>query len=201
MAREDSDETLMHRYRDGDVGAFEILLSRHERPVYNFIYRSVGGRAVAEELLQETFMRVIKSAPSYERQAKFTTWLYTIARNLCVDQSRRQKHRDAQSLDQPTRGEEGGAPLLEFVSDGSASSEREAMRTELGGRLEAAIQKLSEDQREVFLLRQIHDIPFKEIAEIAGISENTAKSRMRYALDKLRAELKEFEDMAKALSG
>lgn len=201
MAPEDSDETLMLRYRDGDVGAFEILLSRHERGVYNFILRSVGSRPVAEELLQETFMRVIRSAPSYERQAKFTTWLYTIARNLCVDRSRRQKHRDAQSLDQPLSAEEGSATLLDLLPAGGAGSEQQAVRGELRERLEAAIARLSEEQREIFLLRQIRDLPFKEIAEIVGVSENTAKSRMRYALEKLKAELREFEDMAKALSG
>lgn len=201
MAREESDETLMLRYQEGEVRAFEILLSRHEGPVFNFILRSVGTRSVAEELLQETFLRVIRGAPSYQRQAKFTTWLYTIARNLCVDRSRRQKHRQAQSLDQPLRDEEGSGSLLDVVPGRDVGSERKAVRNELAERLNAAIAALSEDQREVFLLRQFHDTPFKEIAEVVGISENTAKSRMRYALEKLRLELEEYGDMAKALSG
>ncbi len=200
MAREDPDETLMLRYQGGDASAFEILLSRHERGVYNFILRSVGAPAVAEDLLQDTFLRVIKGAPSYQKQAKFTTWLYTIARNLCVDRSRRQKHRKAQSLDQPLR-DDGSASLLDVLPDRGPGSERQAARGELKARLEAAIAALGDEQREVFLLRQFHDLPFKDIAEIVGVSENTVKSRMRYALEKLRLELEEFEDMAKALPG
>lgn len=199
MATEDPDETLMLRYQGGDVGAFEILLSRHERPIYNFLLRSVGSAAVAEDLLQETFLRVIRSATSYKRQAKFTTWLYTIARNLCVDRSRRQKHRKAQSLDQPLRNDEGSATLLDVVPDADAGTDRQAIGKELQRKLHAAIAGLSEDQREIFVLRQAQGLRFKEIAEILGIPENTAKSRMRYALEKLRLDLADYQDMAKAL--
>ncbi len=201
MAKEDPDETLMLRYQRGDVRAFEILLSRHERPVFNFLLRSVGSRSVAEDLLQDTFLRVIRSASSYKKQAKFTTWLYTIARNLCVDRSRRQKHRQAQSLDQPLRSDEGSATLLDVVPGSDQSAERDAIGGELQRTMQAAIDKLSEEQREVFLLRQFHELSFKEVAEIVGIPENTAKSRMRYALEKLRLELEEYRDMAEALPG
>ena len=101
MLRDEADEVLMVRYQKGEVRAFEILLQRHRKPIFNFILRFVGSRELAEDLMQEAFLRVIKSAENYKRQAKFTTWLYTIARNLCVDQSRRAKHRKAQSLDAP----------------------------------------------------------------------------------------------------
>jgi RNA polymerase sigma-70 factor, ECF subfamily len=201
MATEDPDETLMLRYQRGDVGAFEILLARHERPVFNFLMRSVGSASIAEDLLQDTFLRVIKGAQSYKQQAKFTTWLYTIARNLCVDRSRRQKHRKAQSLDQPMRDDEGSGTLLDVVAGDDVGAERQAIGAELQQKLEAAIASLSEEQREIFVLRQVQGIPFKEIAEIVGIPENTAKSRMRYALEKLRLELEEYADMAKALPG
>src|SRR5215831_13963865 len=105
----------MARYQRGDVRAFEVLLARHRKPVYNFIYRFVGERAQAEDLLQETFLRVIKGSNSYQRDAKFTTWLYTIARNQCVDLSRRMKLRRATSLDAPAAGCDGvdGGSLLE----------------------------------------------------------------------------------------
>src|SRR5215217_8434662 len=95
VTRDESDEGLMLRYQKGEVRAFEVLLTRHRKPVFNFILRYVGEPAQAEDLLQEVFLRVIKSVDAYERQAKFTTWLYTIARNLCVDSSRRMKHRRA----------------------------------------------------------------------------------------------------------
>ena len=102
MFTDTADEDLMVMYQKGEVRAFEVLLTRHRKPVFNFILRFVGDKETAEDLLQEAFMRVIKGAEAYKRQAKFTTWLYTIARNLCVDQTRRRKHRKHASLDAPT---------------------------------------------------------------------------------------------------
>jgi RNA polymerase sigma-70 factor, ECF subfamily len=197
---DESDEGLMLRYQKGDVRAFEILLGRHRRPIFNFILRYVGVPAMAEDLLQETFLRVIKGAEAYQRQAKFTTWLYTIARNLCVDASRRGKHRKATSLDTPmdSDGKEG-ATLLDVVADKAAGADRKVLSKELHGRLRTAIAKLSEDQREVFLMREFLDMPFREIADVVGCPENTVKSRMRYALEKLREELEEYADLAKAM--
>jgi len=200
MLGDEADEALMLRYQRGEVRAFEILLTRHRRPVFNFILRFVGSREIAEDLLQDTFLRVIKGADKYERKAKFTTWLYTIARNLCVDQSRRQKHRKAQSLDAPlSKGSEGGGTLLDVVPGNEMGSDRKANSKELHQRLHGAIAALSEEQREVFLMREFLDMPFKQIADVVGVPENTVKSRMRYALEKLRLELHEYQDMAKAL--
>jgi RNA polymerase sigma-70 factor, ECF subfamily len=201
VQRDDSDEALMLRYQQGEVRAFEVLLTRHRKPVFNFILRFVGDAAQAEDLLQDAFLRVIKGADTYQRQAKFTTWLYTIARNLCVDASRRAKHRRAASLDAPldASGEGNGGTLLDVVGDKGPATDRQVISKELGGRLWAAVEKLSEEQREVFLLREFHDMPFKEIADVVGCPENTVKSRMRYALEKLRADLEDFADLAKAL--
>lgn len=195
-ARDDSDETLMSRYRDGDHRSFEVLLQRHQRPIYTFVLRFVGNAAVAEELTQEAFLRVVKNAASYEKQAKFTTWLYTMARNLCVDALRRQKHRKAQSLDAPSSEE--GDSLLERTADGALPVDRRVMGRELGGRLQKAIAALPEDQREIFLMREAANLQFKEIAAIVGVPENTVKSRMRYALEKLREALLDYEEMARA---
>lgn len=200
MLRDEADEALMLRYQQGDVRAFEILLTRHRKPVFNFILRFVGLRAAAEDLLQETFLRVIKGAENYKQQAKFTTWLYTIARNLCVDRSRRQKHRKAQSLDAPlSRGEDSSGTLLDVVPGDEMASDRQAVSHQLHSKLHDAIASISEEQREVFLMREFLDMPFKQIAEVVGVPENTVKSRMRYALEKLRLELDEYKDMAKAL--
>jgi RNA polymerase sigma-70 factor (ECF subfamily) len=198
---DDSDEGLMLRYQKGEVRAFEILLSRHRKPVFNFILRYVGEPAQSEDLLQEVFLRVIKGADGYQKQAKFTTWLYTIARNLCVDASRRGKHRRTYSLDVPMDQDAGkdGATLLDVIADKTAGTDRKVISKELHGRLHAAIGKLSEDQREVFLMREFLDLPFRDIAEVVGCPENTVKSRMRYALEKLRAELVEYADLAKAM--
>jgi RNA polymerase sigma-70 factor, ECF subfamily len=199
MLRDEADEVLMLAYQRGDVRAFEILLTRHRRPVFNFILRYVALRETAEDLLQETFLRVIKGAETYQRQAKFTTWLYTIARNLCVDQSRRAKHRKAQSLDAPLNKSDDAGTLLDVLPASGIASDRQTVNKELLVRMEAAIGRLVEEQREVFLMREFLDMPFKEIAEVVGVPENTVKSRMRYALEKLRLELDEYKDMAKAM--
>jgi RNA polymerase sigma-70 factor (ECF subfamily) len=199
MLRDEPDETLMVAYQRGDVRAFELLLTRHRRPVFNFILRFVGSRELAEDVLQETFLRVIKGADAYQRQAKFTTWLYTIARNLCVDNSRRAKHRKAQSLDAPLSNNPDSSTLLDVLPAEQLATDRQASNKELHARLHAAIATLSEEQREVFLMREFLDLPFKEIAEVVGVPENTVKSRMRYALEKLRLELDEYADLAKAL--
>lgn len=195
--RDDSDESLMLRYRDGDVRAFEVLVTRHRKAIYNFILRFVRDAAQAEDVLQDTFLRVIKSADAYEKQAKFTTWLYTIARNLCVDAARRGKHRKAASLDAPV-GDEEGAALIDLVAGGDAGADKQAISRELGVRLKKAIESLPDEQREIFLLREVSDLQFNEIAQIVGCPENTVKSRMRYALEKLREALEEYRDLAQA---
>jgi RNA polymerase sigma-70 factor (ECF subfamily) len=198
--RDESDEALMERYQQGEIRAFEVLLGRHQGPVYNFLYRFVSNRAHAEDLLQEVFLRVIKGADAYQRNAKFTTWLYTIARNLCVDASRRAKHRRAASLDQPVghSGDGEGTPLGELLPGGGPAVDRQVIGNELGSRIEKAVARLGDEQREVFIMREILNMPFKEIAEVTKVPENTVKSRMRYALEKLRLELDEYRDVAKA---
>ena len=197
--QDEADEDLMVQYQRGEVRAFEILLSRHRRPVYNFILRFVGDKETAEDLLQEAFLRVIKGADAYKRQAKFTTWLYTIARNLCVDQSRRRKHRKHASLDAPMSSSEDSNTLLDVIPSSEMASDRKTVNKDLHERMHRAIAALGEDQREVFLMREFLDMPFKDIADVVGVPENTVKSRMRYALEKLRLELDEYKDLAKAL--
>jgi len=197
--RDDSDESLMLRYRDGDVRAFELLVTRHRKALFNFILRFVRDTAQAEDVTQETFLRLVKGADAYERQAKFTTWLYTIARNLCVDASRRGKHRKAASLDAPIGDEDGSATLLDLVADGGAAVDRQAQSRELAVRLRQAIEALPDEQREIFLLREVADLQFNEIANVVGCPENTVKSRMRYALEKLREALEEYRDLARAV--
>jgi RNA polymerase sigma-70 factor (ECF subfamily) len=197
--RDDADESLMLRYRAGDVRAFEVLVTRHRKPVYNFILRFVRDPAQAEDLLQETFLRLIKSVDAYEQQAKFTTFLYTIARNLCVDASRRGKHRRATSLDGPSSRDEDSAPLVERVAADQAAVDRRVIGNQLASRIQAAVDALPEDQREIFLLREVSDLQFNEIARVVGCSENTVKSRMRYALEKLREALEEYRDLARAV--
>jgi len=198
MSIDTADEDLMLQYQRGEVRAFEVLLSRHRKPVYNFILRILGDRETAEDLLQEAFMRVIKGAEAYKRQAKFTTWLYTIARNLCVDQIRRRKHRKHASLDAPMDTTDDSGTLLDVLPSNEMASDRKSVNKQMHETMQRAIEALSEEQREVFLMREFLDMPFKQIADVVGVPENTVKSRMRYALEKLRLELDEYKDVAKA---
>jgi RNA polymerase sigma-70 factor (ECF subfamily) len=194
------DEALMLAYRQGEARAFNLLLSRHQRPVFNFLVRQVGNKTLAEDLLQEVFLRVIRGAGTYKKEAKFTTWLYTIARNLCIDNARRAKHRRAASLDQPiSKKDEGGRTMGDTVADKAPGVERQAASRRLQERIQQAVSTLGDDQREVFLMREQLNMPFKEIAEVIGCPENTVKSRMRYALEHLRKQLDDYRELAQAV--
>ncbi|QSQ14715.1 RNA polymerase sigma factor [Myxococcus landrumensis] len=194
LGPETSDERLMLAFQAGDARAFEALVRRHRTPVFNFILRFVGQRARAEDVLQETWLKVVRSAGEYQAKARFTTWVYTIARNLCVDSARKESYRQAASLESPVKGENGeeGRALADALPDSGASPERGAFNARLRPLLERALAALPEEQREVFILREYSGIPFKDIAEVTGVSENTVKSRMRYALDGLRRRLAEL---------
>ncbi len=195
MGPERSDEQLMLAFKSGDGRAFEVLVRKHRGAVFNFILRFTGQRARAEDLLQETWLKVIRSAPEYEAKARFTTWVYTIARNLCVDSARKESYRQADSLDAPAHaGEDGdGRTRGELVADAAGvDPERGAHNARLRPLLERALATLPEEQREVFILREYSGIAFKDIAEVTSTSENTVKSRMRYALEALRKRLAEL---------
>ena len=189
---QESDEDLMDRFRDGDARAFEVLLKRYERQIYNFIYRYVRDRELANDLLQETFLRVVKSAQRYSRKAKFTTWLYTIARNQSIDALRRLKHRRHRSLDQPMGSDADGQTLMERVPGQSPDGHARADASQVRARVEEAVAQLSDEQREVFVMREFQGLKFREIADVIGVSENTIKSRMRYALEHLRLALADY---------
>ncbi|HSO33308.1 MAG TPA: RNA polymerase sigma factor [Labilithrix sp.] len=193
------DESLMLRYQQGDKSAFPVLVRRHQQALFNFAFRQVRVPQLAEDVVQETFVRVVQNAADFKHEARFTTWVYTITRNLCIDQLRKRALRKHPSLDQ-AGGEEGDGPTLgEQTADPRASVEREATGSELKERIARAVDKLPDDQREVFLMREVSNLPFKEIAEITNVPENTVKSRMRYALERLQEALAEYEEYARAL--
>ncbi len=190
-----TDEELLDRFNQGDVQAFESIVSRYERPIYNFVLRSVRDRDRARDLTQDVFLKVVQRSEQFRGQSKFSTWLYTIARNVCIDHGRKMVFRRHKSLDEPLREGESGA-LVDRVRSKTLGADRDAIGQELQGAIAEAVENLPEDQKEVFLMRQIQHLPFKEIAEIVGVPENTVKSRMRYALERLQAALEEFRDYA-----
>ena len=199
-----TDEMLMVRYQRGERKAFAELVRRHNRPIYNFVLRQLRVPTLAEDVTQDVFMRLVQNAAEFKHEARFLTWLYTIARNLCIDQLRKLSHRRHASLDQPSAEQAAGAgakTLGESISDPNpnTSAEHNALSSEVRSCIVRAVDSLPDDQREVFLLREVASLPFRDIAEITGVGENTVKSRMRYALERLKEALSEFEEYARAL--
>jgi RNA polymerase sigma-70 factor (ECF subfamily) len=197
---EATDEVLMIRFQSGDRSAFAVLLRRHQAPLYNFVFRHLRSGTAAEDVVQEAFVRVVQSVAEFKHEARFSTWLYTIARNLCIDHMRKGALRRHPSLDAPKPGAEDGGPTLgEQTADPRPNVERAAGSGEIRERVLAAVSELPDQQREVFLMREVSNLPFREIAQIVGVPENTVKSRMRYALERLQVALCEFEEYARAL--
>lgn len=187
---DNGDDALMFAYKDGDPQAFAKLLQRHEKPVYRFCLRALGNPEAAADATQEVFMRVVKNAPSWERKAKFTTWLYTIARNFCIDEARKGRFRRTESLNEKLgQDDESGAERLDQVADQTPGSDRLVDSRQIREVVDAAVAELPEEQRDVFVMRQYGGLSFRDIAEATGIGENTVKSRMRYALGALRKAL------------
>jgi RNA polymerase sigma-70 factor (ECF subfamily) len=160
---------------------------RHRTPIFTFLLRLTGERTRAEDLAQETFLRLVKGAAAWEPRAAVRTWLFTIARNLATDAARRQLLRATESLDAPSG--DGGRPRHLPPAAEGPGPDRAAESSQLRPRLEAALAALPGDQREVFLLREHAGLTFPEIAEATGTNENTVKSRLRYALLALRQRL------------
>jgi RNA polymerase sigma-70 factor (ECF subfamily) len=176
------DEELMNRYRDGDAHAFEVLYTRHKGPLYRYLLRQCGAAALAEELFQDVWMKLIRARERYEARAKFTTYLYHLAHNRLIDHYRRAKAGVPISYD-----DDPGEPLIEQVADSETREpDNELDRRRLGQRLLEQIATLPEAQREAFLLREESGLSLEEIADVTGVNAETAKSRLRYALTKLR---------------
>jgi RNA polymerase sigma-70 factor (ECF subfamily) len=170
-------------------------MRRHRAPVFTFLARLTGDRGRAEDLLQETWMRVIGAAARWEPRARFRTWLYAVARNLAADEARRAVHRRAEPLDAPR---EGGRSLADGIVGDCPPPDSSAEGALLRPKILAALASLPEEQREVFLLREHAGVGFAEIAEITGAPVPTVKSRMRYALEGLRRRLAELGVSAEA---
>jgi RNA polymerase sigma-70 factor (ECF subfamily) len=171
---EAADEELMLAYGRGDAAAFDVLYRRHRGALYRFVLRAIKQGPAAEELFQEAWIRVIEARSRYAPSAKFTTWLYTIAHNLLVDHWRK-KGLTVVSLD------------TEDVAVESANPARRAEAREAVARFLQALEALPPAQREAFLLHEEAGLSVAEIAAATGTNEEAAKSRLRYALAKLKA--------------
>lgn len=185
---EPTDEDAMIRFQQGDAGAFDLILHRHSAGVLRFIMKMIRVQNVqAEDLLQDVFLKVIEGRKKYNATRKFTTWLYAIARNHCIDYLRIEEHRRHVSLDAPLSDRENDCPVvLDIVRSGERNQEEKAIDKETHTLLNLAIMGLRQEYKEVFLLREIEELSLNEIAEIAGVPLSTVKSRLRYAYRDIR---------------
>jgi RNA polymerase sigma factor (sigma-70 family) len=179
---EASDEALMQRFAAGEARAFETLYDRHEKPVWRFVLRSVREPAIADDVTQELWFAVARSATTYQASAKFRTWLFTMARNRVIDLSRTAKHHV--SIDEER--EDGEAMFSELAADSRLGPLRQLESRDTARQLIEAVEALPEDQREAFLLQAEGDMSVEEIAAATHVSFETAKSRLRYARAKLK---------------
>lgn len=177
----DDDAALMRAYAAGDMRAFEQLYERHKGPLYRYLVRQSRDRDLANDLFQETWSRVVTSRSRYEARAKFQTFLYTIAHNCFIDHCRR-------SAVRPQANEDEGAEQL-VPAPSSERPEILAERGELRERYHRALESLPGEQRDAFLLYEESGLSLDEIGAITGVSMETAKSRLRYAVAKLREAL------------
>lgn len=182
MSAAPEDSALMLRYRDGDVAAFETLYRRHNDSLFRYLLRLCNDRALAEDLYQEAWSRIVRSRDNYRPTARFSTFLFRIAHNCFIDHLRRNKrYAPGVNVDPEQRADTADEPDLR--------AEKLLARE----RLEDALSRLPDDQRDVFLLHEEAGLSLDDIAMVTGSNRETAKSRLRYAVRKLRAALAEPE--------
>ena len=187
-----TDEALMQAFAQGNVSAFEQLYDRHETGVWRFVFRSVQNNAVTDDLVQELWFSVTRSAASYAPTAKFKTWLLTMARNRVIDHVRTAKNHA--SID--AENEEGESMFSDLAAESRLGPLRQVSSREQAKALLDAIEQLPEDQREAFLLQAEGDMSVEEIAAAIGVTFETAKSRLRYARNKLKTLLADFAEVS-----
>jgi len=184
----DPDTHLMLRVQQGDREAFEALVEKYQQPVLTFIFRTLPDAAEAEDLAQAVFVQVYKSANRYRPTGRFTTWLFTIARNLCLNEIRRRARHPAESLDAPDEARDEPRP----VSDAGPGPVEALLRAELERKVGEAIRALPENQRTALLLCQQDDLSYDDIAAVLGCSLSATKSLIHRARETLKGRLKPY---------
>jgi RNA polymerase sigma-70 factor, ECF subfamily len=187
----DPDAALMKRVTQGDQRAFEELVEKYKQPVFNMIYRTLPDAAEAEDLAQSVFIQVYKAASRYRVEAKFTTWLFTIARNLCLNEIRRRSRRPADSLDAAVSTDED-APARQFEDVRNVAPPDRLIQDELVAKVSEALQDLPENQRTAVLLYQEQEMSYEEIAKILDCSLSATKSLIHRARETLKQRLKPY---------
>ncbi len=176
-----TDASLVRNYLDGNENALGALINRHQHRIYSFIYSKVFDRDIAEDIFQDTFIKVIRTLKrgKYNEEGKFLPWVMRISHNLVIDHFRKNKR-------MPKFDNGGDFNIFSVLSDGDLNAEKQLIKDQIESDVQELIKELPEDQLEVLTMRIYKDMSFKEISERTGVSINTALGRMRYALINLR---------------
>ncbi len=175
------DAVLVKNYISGDESALALLINRHQSKIYGFIYSKINDRDLSDDIFQDTFIKVIKTlkTSSYNEEGKFLPWVMRIAHNLVVDHFRKAKK-------MPFQRETEEYSIFNYMTDNSLNIEGQIILEQVESDLAKLLEELPADQKEVLVMRMYQDLSFKEIADLTGVSINTALGRMRYALLNLR---------------
>lgn len=176
-----SDQELVHLYIQGNEACLEQLVKRHQRSIFSAIYLLVKNRALAEDIFQETFIKIIQTLRqgNYNEEGKFGPWAVRIGRNLTIDYIRKQKRN-------LTITDSEGNDILSYIQIAEESREDKLIQYQTEQNIKELVKRLPDEQREVLIMRHWGDMSFKEIADKTGVSINTALGRMRYALNNIR---------------
>ncbi len=188
MNQNPADQMLIEQYLNGKSSSMDILIERHRNRVFSSIYLLVKNREVAEDIFQDTFVKVIRSLrlKKYQDNGKFVAWVLRIAHNLVIDHFRKEQQQNTFSKDDYEIDVFNNVKLAELNYEDSLVQEQ------IYGKVRSLVEKLPEDQREIVMLRHYRDMSFKDIAEYKGVSINTALGRMRYALINMRKMISEY---------
>ena len=187
----DPDAALMLRVKRGDREAFTELVGKWQQPLMNFVFGTLRDETESEDVAQNTFVQVWKSRARYERTAKFSTWLFTIARNLCLNEIRRRSRHPAESLEE-THGENDDLPSRQYEDKKMFLPTDDVLHGELAKKIEEALVKLPENQRAAILLCRQDEVSYEEIADILGCSLSATKSIIHRGRETLKEQLKPY---------
>ena len=187
----DPDAVLMLRVKRGDRAAFAALVEKYRQPLFNFVFRTLRDETETEDVAQNTMLQVWKSRARYERTAKFSTWLFTIARNLCLNEIRRRSRHPAESLEE-THAEHDDQPSRQYEDKKVFLPTENILHRELARKIEEALDELPENQRTAILLCRQDEVSYEEIAEILGCSLSATKSVIHRGRETLKEKLKPY---------
>ena len=187
----DPDAVLMLRVKRGDRAAFAELVEKYKQPLFNFVFRTLRDETETEDVAQNTFLQVWKARARYQRTAKFSTWLFTIARNLCLNEIRRRSRHQAESIEE-THAEHEDQPRQQYEDKAHIAAPEKLLHGELAAKIEAALAELPENQRTAILLCRQDELSYEEIAEVLDCSLSATKSLIHRGRETLKEKLKRY---------